>query len=606
MDMADKTLACKKTDPGFAQLQSQWPGINILPADSVQQGLNLVLQGRADGYLGNLALAAYQIQANKYTQLKVAAAAAMGDSDLVFAVDKAQPELLSILNKGIASITAPDLDRIRQKWFTVRFDQGADLAFARTMALRIAFAVALVFGLVLFWNRMIRRREERFKCLTEHGTDIIHAFTPDGQLIYASPSHATVLGYPMKRIKNSSVFDLIHPEDLAGFKKMITGLMNTGSTATRIYRIRHYNGHDISFESHCMDLMENKAIKAFVINGRDITEALKTRKEIEKARESAEAASRKKSDFLAGLSHEIRTPLNAILGMTEMTLNSDLEAAQSRNLNAVLSAARHLKAVISDILDFSTIEAGKLKVFQKNFRMDTLLDNLAHIWRAEAHGKGLDFSLETDPAIPAGVRSDPVRLNQILTNLLSNAVKFTPEGKISLTVEIDTGGSMGAGTTAQKRLVPRPVPFDADPKSGEKRVIHVAFKVMDTGIGIEPSHQEKIFKRFTQAQGDITREYGGTGLGLSLCREMAILLGGNIAVESQPGQGACFTLTLPLVVLPYPMEEAVAETVRPHAGVRDLTLVLAEDDPVNRAVFREMVSPLGCTVIEAMDGRPGR
>jgi len=470
------------------------------------------------------------------------------------------------------------------------------------MARRIAIGVLLVFCLVLFWNRMIRRREERFKCLTEHGTDIIQAFSTDGRLVYASPSHASMLGYPLKQIKNSSVFDLIHPEDVVGFRQVLDKLKNTGGTATQVYRIRHFKGHDIFFESHCMDLIENKAIKAFVINGRDITDALKTRKEIETARESAEAANRKKSDFLAGLSHEIRTPLNAILGMTEMTLSTQLNASQNQNLNAVLSAARHLKAVISDILDFSTIEAGKMKLFQKNFRMDTLLENLAHIWQAEARAKGLEFTLENDDRIPAGVRSDPVRLNQILTNLLSNAIKFTPRGRITLRVDIANPPVPIPGAPAAASLIPAPFPFDADPKSGEKRLLHVSFKVKDTGIGIAQDHLEKIFKRFTQAQGSITREYGGTGLGLSLCKEMAVMLGGNIVVDSHSGEGSCFTLTLPLIILPYPVEEPGANQIEPLPSVSHLSLLLAEDDPVNQAVFREMIAPLKCNIIEASDG----
>jgi len=600
MDMAGKKLACIKSDPAFSQIKQKWPDIKTLSVISVREGLNMVLQGRADGYLGNLALAGYQIQANNFTQLKVAAAAAMENSDLVFAVQKNHPELLSILNKGLDTITARELDQVRQKWFTVRFDQGSDLAFVRTMARRIAFGVLLVFCLVLFWNRMIRRREERFKCLTEHGTDIIQAFSADGRLVYVSPSHTSMLGYPMKQIKNTSVFDLIHPEDVAGFRQMLDRLKNTGSTATQVYRISHFNGQYIFFESHCMDLLENKAIKAFVINGRDITEALKTRKEIETARESAEAANRKKSDFLAGLSHEIRTPLNAILGMTEMTLKTRLDPSQDQNLNAVLSAARHLKAVISDILDFSTIEAGKMKVFQKNFRMDTLLENIAHIWQAEAGAKGLGFTLKNDTRIPAGVRSDPVRLNQILTNLLSNAVKFTPKGRITLSVDIVEPPAYKAPASAS--LVPEPYPFDADPKSGEKRVLHVSFKVKDTGIGIHKDHLKKIFRRFTQAQGSITREYGGTGLGLSLCREMAVMLGGNIVVESQPGEGSSFTLTLPLVILPYPVEEPDGEPDLSLISASGMTLLLTEDDPVNQAVFKEMTAPLKTNVIVAGDG----
>ena len=602
MDLDGKTLACRKRGQGADHVKQQWPGIQVKEVRSTREGLNAVLSGKVDGFLENLALAGYQIQANNYTQLKVAAAAAMENNRISIAVRKDWPELVSILNKSIDAIDQSELDRIRQKWFTVRFDQGADLAFIQKMSRWIAFGVFLGFGLVLFWNRMIRRREERFRCLTEHGTDIIQAFDETGRLIYASPSHTSVLGYPMKQVNGRSVYELVHPEDADEFRKMIRELANTGKTANRIYRMPHFDGHDLFFESHCMDLTANKSIKAFVINGRDITESLKTSEEIVKAKESAEAANRKKTDFLAGLSHEVRTPLNAILGMTEMTLATQLNEGQHRNLNTVLSAARHLKAVISDILDFSTIEAGKMKVFQKNFRMDTLLDSLTHIWQTEAEAKELKFILEQDKDIPRGVRSDPVRLNQILTNLLSNAVKFTTKGQISLNVEVahppfpeDSGSDTGS-------LQPQPLPFDADPKSGEKRLIYVSFKVQDTGIGIENDHLEKIFQRFAQAQGKITREYGGTGLGLSICREMARMLGGSISVESQPGKGSCFILTLPLIVLPYPVDEFSLDKediVMPRAG---LTVLLAEDDPVNRKVFIEMTAQLQCKVITVPDG----
>jgi len=157
-------------------------------------------------------------------------------------------------------------------------------------------------------------------------------------------------------------------------------------------------------------------------------------------------------------------------------------------------------------------------------------------------------------------------------------------------------------STGSASLVPEPFPFDADPKSGEKRLLHVSFKVEDTGIGIDKDHLDKIFKRFTQAQGAITREYGGTGLGLSICREMAIMLGGNIVVDSRPGEGSCFTLTLPLVILPYPVEEPDKEPDLPLKSASGMTLLLAEDDPVNQAVFREMIAPIKCSVITAKDG----
>lgn len=578
MDMTGKTLACDRKYQSYTRMKDDWPGIRLVGVDSTGEGLGAVLSGRADGYLGNLALAGYQIQARNYHTLKVAAATAVDNGGLVFAVRKDWPELVSILNKGIDSLTQEELDHVRQKWFTVRYDQGADIAFVRKMAQRISLGVLIVFALVLFWNRMIRRREERFRCLTEHGTDIIQAFTREGRLVYVSPSHASVLGYPLKQLKNKSVFDMIHPDDVPGFREMIGRASPTGATTTHVYRVRHCMGHDLFFESHCMNLIHNKAIRAFVINGRDITDSLKARKEIEQAKESAEAANQSKTNFLAGLGHEVRTPLNAILGMTEMTLSTPLTGHQNKNLTAVLSAARHLKAVISDILDFSTIEAGKMKIRRRAFRLDRFLENFEYTWRVEAEKKGLGFCFEAAENVPARVEADPVRLGQILTNLLSNAVKFTRSGDIRFRAGL-------AG----------PLPEDSD-------TLMISFAVKDTGIGISPDHLEKIFKRFTQAQGSITREYGGTGLGLSICREMSQLMGGSIQVESEPDRGSCFTLILP--VTPLAIDTKITGQGLPEMpGIRpDLTLLLAEDDPVNHSVFREMLYAFGCRVIHAGDG----
>ena len=580
MDMTDKVLACDSSFFTYDRLEQDWPGIRLMAVASTKEGLEAVRSGKADGYLGNLALSGYQIQANNYADLKVAAATSLDNGGLVFAVRKDWPELVRILDKGIASFTAGELDQVRQKWFTVKFDQGAHLAFVTKVARRISYAVLAVFVLVLFWNRMIHRREERFRCLTEHGTDIIQAFSPEGNLVYASPSHASVLGYPMKQVRGASVFSMIHPEDVPGFKKMVDQLYRKGGTDTHIYRIRHYNGRYLSFESHCMNLLQNKAIRAFVINGRDITDALKARHEIEAAKESAEAANQSKTEFLASLGHEVRTPLNAILGMTEMTLSTRLTGHQNKNLGAVLAAARHLKAVISDILDFTTIEAGRMRIRKQVFRLDRFLENLSYTWEVEAGKKGLKLFFDAQEGVPDQVEADPVRLGQILTNLLSNAVKFTPEGEIRIHVGVAPSGT-GMGVDDAMMLF---------------------FRVSDTGIGISPDHREKIFQRFTQAQGSITREYGGTGLGLAICHEMAELMGGSIGLDSTVGEGSCFTLTLPFV--PVAMDAIEPDNAEEAADVIDpeLVLLLVEDDPVNQAVFREMLYGAGCRVIHAGDG----
>ena len=525
----------------------------------------------------------YQIHAGSHTGLKVAAATGIDLGGLVFGVRKDWPHMRTILDKALLSITPEEKDRIRQQWFAVRFEHGVDMARVRQTALKVALAAVAVFALVLFWNRQIRRREERFRCLTEHGSDLIQAVRATGTLVYASPSHATVLGYPVRKIRGKKVFDLIHTDDRDRFKALLASLGPEKSQATAVLRFTHFNGHALVFEAHCTDLTRNKALKALVINARDITAQEQAKEEMTRAKEAAEAANQGKTDFLAGLSHEVRTPLNAILGMAKLTLKTQLDKGQAKNLRAVLSSARYLREVINDILDFSTLEAGKMKIHNRRTDLTGLLENLAYTWGLEARKKGLAFELAVSDALapdshascPAfhRIHTDPVRLAQILINLLSNAIKFTHKGKITLS---------------------------AAPETTDGREF-IRFTVIDTGIGIAKDQLEGIFDRFTQARGPIARDYGGTGLGLAICREMAGLLGGSLTVASTPGQGSCFSLMLPHV----PAREGAGDTLDqiPELMVpQGMTLILAEDDPMNQSVFREMTAKSNCEVIFAQDG----
>jgi signal transduction histidine kinase len=253
-----------------------------------------------------------------------------------------------------------------------------------------------------------------------------------------------------------------------------------------------------------------------VINARDLTDDDRTRQQLAAARDAAEAASRAKSAFLANTSHEIRTPLNGLLGLARLALRDDVSEPQRKGYVAhLLDSAQGLSATLSDILDLSKIEAGKLDIVSAPF---VLADALQAVCQAEqnvAQAKGLALELQIDPALPALVCGDATRVRQIVGNFVSNAIKFTEAGRVRI----------GAAQRQGKR---------------------VRISVADSGIGIDAATRRRLFVPFSQADESTTRRYGGTGLGLSICRELARLMGGNVGVDSTPGAGSTFWVDLPL------------------------------------------------------------
>ena len=310
-----------------------------------------------------------------------------------------------------------------------------------------------------------------------------------------------------------------------------------------------------------------------VARNQELSEAKAAIGAASEARIAAEAASQAKSQFLASMSHEIRTPLNGVLGMADLLAGTPLNEEQQKYCGTIRTSGRNLYNLLSDVLDLARIEAGKVQIERSDFELVALLQEIADAYQELASARGNVFVPDIDPALPARIVGDPVRLRQVLSNLLGNAVKFTEGGQITLRV---------------RRLDPRP---------GDGR-IWLRIRVSDTGVGIAPDVLPRLFQPFVQADSSTTREYGGTGLGLAISRQLVELMGGWISAESTPGLGSTFRFEVPFDAA------AACEplSARPMSKPMAVRVLVAEDNQVNQAVIRATLTQFGATVTVVDDG----
>jgi len=405
----------------------------------------------------------------------------------------------------------------------------------------------------------LSKANEQTTLILENATDGILTIDDKQKLVRFNPACEAMWGYRAEEVLGRQITMLIpeyareaHLENVHKFRDSKT---NNKTMESRDLQLFGLTKNGVVFPAK-VGISKNVVdgeiyYSAFV---QDITGRKKAESEILKAMEVAESATRAKGHFLANMSHEIRTPMNAVIGLSDLCLRTELTAKQEDYLSKIHSSAESLLGIINDILDFSKIEAGKLDIEAIEFEIDQVLENLATVASVKTQEKGLELLFSRDPNIPSVLLGDPLRLGQILINLTNNAIRFTEKGEILVNI--------GLSEVAGDNLV-------------------LKFSVHDTGIGMTPEQQAKLFQSFSQADISTTRKYGGTGLGLSISKQLVELMGGEIGVASEHGVGSTFTFTVAMGV----GAEAEIKAFDTTPELKHMRVVVVDDSPTSREIL---------------------
>ena len=466
--------------------------------------------------------------------------------------------------------------------------EGLSMGFVIVCGLLMPFSLLLLtwaFAIVQKRQKKaeygLHESEAKFRRLFEQSNDAVFIHGMEGRVIDVNNRACEMLAYTRDQLLNMSVMDFSAEEGVC--PEALRTTMKEGSIRFES-KFRRSDGtvFDVEVVSSVIDYNEG------IVQGiaRNISERKRFVEDLKHSKEQAELmtkqaveANRVKSEFLANMSHEIRTPMNGIIGFSDLLADDDLADEQKTQLNIIRDCARNLMDIINDILDFSKIEAGRLDTEIIDCSVEKELHSIEILMRPRAEDKGLDFKIVQSPQIPMTIKTDPARVRQCLINLIANAVKFTKKGHVHINASL---------------LTEHEKPF-------------LCFEIEDTGIGIPGDKQKMIFDPFTQSDGSTCREYGGTGLGLAVTKQLAELLNGKITVKSELGAGSVFRLVIPVQIdlnqqTPADttcFQESSMETENTDTNVR---ILVAEDDKTNQKLVALLLDHLGYQKVIVNDG----
>jgi PAS domain S-box-containing protein len=431
----------------------------------------------------------------------------------------------------------------------------------------------------------LAKTRDRYASLYDFAPIGYFSLDAKGVIVEANLNGAAMLGRERPSLLGESLVANVAGQDHDAFNDYLSRIIETGRSETKMFRLSKQ--HDAPFYAELSGQAESNgpdgATAIVRVVARDVTDLMRTREELTRALESAEAANKTKSEFLATMSHEIRTPMNGIMGMTELALCTDLTAEQREYLELAQQSALSLLEIINDILDFSRIEAGKMELAPAPFPLRRCLSASLRLFDNLAARQHNSLTMTLAPDVPDALVGDAGRLAQIVGNLVSNGLKFTKNGSVHVNVALSP--------TGQHPLAPEQQP-----------AVALLFSVADTGIGIAKDKQHRIFDYFTQLDARLNRGAGGTGLGLSINKNLVSLMGGRIWLESEPGQGSTFffTAVFDLPKQPQPLDTHASSKEAGSPPPAALRLLLVEDHCINQLVAKRLLERRG-HIVTAVD-----
>lgn len=593
-DLQGKRVLLSDPERVRGYVQQQAPQARIIAARSAEQALQRLLEGEADAYVGNLAVVDHLLRSRFPGRMQVAAPAGFNDQ-LALAVDRRHAALATTFDRLLLQMTPRKREALRSAWLAVEYRNGVDwsnLLRWGVPVLMVLLTALLVHG-VGHWRlrREVagrRQLEQRLAEVTDNLPAVVYQARRDADGTLSFPFIAgdlpALFGITRQQAEQDArvLLERVEQEDRARILHSIEQAAHQFAPLILEFRLRN-DGEGVRWvrsQAHPYAAEEGAVIwSGYWV---DVSEARMQADALAAAKADAEQAAEAKSRFLATMSHEIRTPMSGVLGMLEVLAHSPLDSEQQRILGVIEDSAQMLRQILDDILDYSRLEAGALRLEPVPQPLRPLLESVCRLMSAQASARGLELHVQIDPQLAAAHEVDGVRLRQIVFNLLSNAIKFTARGEVRLQLEV-------LGPTADDGSQP------------------LCLSVTDTGIGIAPEQLQHLFAPFTQAGAYIQRDHGGTGLGLSICQRLVQMMGGELELHSTLGEGTRAEVRLALVEAGRGDVEALVAEQEQAAllppALREARVLVIEDHPTNQAMMAWRLQQLGVPHVLLGDGQ---
>ncbi len=569
-----------------------YPDYDYVPAPDTQTGLKMVSFGIADAMVVSVALASHYIEEEGITNLRVA-----GKTGHVlrwgFASRSDWPILNGILKKGLAQVTPEELRAIHRKW--VFLEASWTPTRQHVIIGLMVLGVLIVVG-VITWNRALQRQierrtaaqaqaEARLMDAIENVSEGFALFDADKRIMLCNSQYKEIYGYDeVDTAPGTTLADLTQLDFERGVLAKELDGEETVRRRTEIYGETQETFDVPMADGRWVQIRDRPTSDGGTVSMHaDITERKKAEAAMRAAKEEADRANQAKSDLVAMVSHEVRTPMNGVLGMARLLQELDLDNEQRECADTIVASGESLLHIVDDLLDVSKLEAGRLELESAPFIASDVVEQSVALMASRADEKGLMLTYKIDPNIPAVLTGDPHRLRQVMLNLISNAIKFTAKGSV----------------TAKAAL-----------KSEKGGFAVVGFSVTDTGQGIKPENRKKLFLPYSQGAIDVARKYGGTGLGLTICRRLVKLMDSEIKLRSTVGKGSSFHFDVSFAIDrktdAADLREATAMPAAMArdkiASVRPLNILQVEDNEINRDVAEKILTRAGHRVTSVGNG----